>query len=100
MAAPLDHNDALFTHSAAGALPLNNSNGGISWSGGPAWGGPQRSWMKLPQKTTMILITLLCAVVAVVGAIFFFSTKSMLQTSEAAQVSSFAYGLAATLGDM
>jgi signal transduction histidine kinase len=67
---------------------------------GPATAAPRRVWMKLPQKTTVILLTVMVAVVTVVGGIFFFSTRSMLQTSQAAQVSAFAYGLSATLGDM
>ncbi len=58
------------------------------------------AWLKLPQKTTVILLTLLIAVVSIVGGVFFFSTKSMLQASQEAQVTSFAYGLSATLGEM
>src|SRR5262249_23686996 len=60
----------------------------------------RRGWLRLPQKTTLILLTLLMAIVAVIGSIFFFSTQSMLQSSQSAQVSSFAYGVSATLGDM
>jgi len=67
----------------------------------PTWSGQARApaWIRLPQKTTIILVSLLIAVVAVVGGIFFFSTRSMLQTAQGAQVSSFAYGVAATLRD-
>jgi signal transduction histidine kinase len=65
----------------------------------PMWSGQARprSLLRLPQKTTMILIVLLTGVVAVVGGIFFFSTRSMLKSAQGAQVSSFAYGVAATL---
>jgi signal transduction histidine kinase len=67
----------------------------------PMWSGQARarSRLRLPQKTTMILVVLLTAVVAVVGGIFFFSTRSMLKSAQSAQVSSFAYGVAATLRD-
>src|ERR1041384_5558525 len=82
--------------------PADTLGGGkLAWSGSaPPQPAGSRAWLKLPQITTVILLTLLVAVVAVVGGVFFFSTRSMLQTSQAAQVSSFAYGLAATLGDM
>ena len=89
------HTDLLPVRSAD--HPSSGIFGRFSWSGAAPTG---RGWLRLPQKTTLILITLLFAVVSVVGAIFFFSTKSMLQTSQAAQVTSFAYGLAATLGDL
>lgn len=77
-----------------------NTNGGALTSA--AWSGNARptSWAKLPQKTTLILVVLLIAAVGIVGAIFFLSTRSMLQTSQSAQVSSFAYGVGATLGDV
>ena len=63
----------------------------------PVWSGQARSRgrMRLPQKTTVILAMLLSVVVAVVGGIFFFSTRSMLKSAQSAQVSSFAYGIAA-----
>jgi signal transduction histidine kinase len=56
--------------------------------------------LKLPQKTTGILLVLLVAVVAAVGAVFSLSTQSMLQAAEASQVNAFAYAMATTLGNM
>jgi len=83
------------SNAARGDAPMG---GKVAWSGNTSEDVGFR--LKLPQKTTLILLTLFVAVVAVVGAVFFFSTQSMLQSSEAAQVNSFAYALAATLGDM
>src|SRR3954470_4330329 len=57
-------------------------------------------WIRLPQKTTLILVVLLAAVVISIAGIFFFYTRSMLQTSQRTQVSTFTYGVAATLGDV
>jgi hypothetical protein len=70
----------------------------------PAVAGAQRAgrkaWIRLQQKTTLILVIMLACIVTSVGGIFFFSTRSMLQTSQISQVSTFAYGVAATLGNM
>jgi signal transduction histidine kinase len=55
--------------------------------------------VRLSQKTTFILMVLLSAVVAMVGGTFFFSTRTMLKSAQSSQVSSFAYGVAATLRD-
>jgi signal transduction histidine kinase len=74
---------------------------GAKENAAPMWSGQVRapSRLRLPQKTTVILAVLLTVVVAVVGGIFFFSTRSMLKSAQSAQVSSFAYGVAATLRD-
>ena len=53
--------------------------------------------LKLPVKTTIILLTLLIAVVSLCGAIFLASARSMLQQNKSTQVSEFAYSLAAIL---
>ncbi len=55
------------------------------------------SGLKLPVKTTFILLTLLIAVVALCGVIFLASARSILQQNKATQVSEFAYALAALL---
>ncbi len=83
---------------AVASPPTLRPNGGVTWSGAEATAS--RSWLKLPQKTTVILLALLTVVISVVGGIFFFSTESMLQTSQTTQVRSFAYGLAAALGNV
>lgn len=85
------------------ALPLSNQPSlvrpRLAWSGRtPDEDGGFR--LKLPQKTTLILLTLLVAVVSIVGLVFFFSTRSMLEASEESQVNSFAYAMATTLGSM
>ncbi len=66
----------------------------------PATPGRARSaaWIRLPQKTTIILVTLLIGIVALVGCVFFICTRSMLRSSQREQLSAFAYGVAATLG--
>ena len=51
-------------------------------------------------KTTLILLALLIAVIALIGTLFFFSTRSMMQNAHRSQVNSFAYGVSATLGDV
>ncbi|HUO08113.1 MAG TPA: HAMP domain-containing sensor histidine kinase [Phycisphaerae bacterium] len=53
--------------------------------------------LKLPLKTTIILLVLLIAIVALCGGIFDISTRTMLQRNKAAQVSQFAYAVAAVL---
>lgn len=55
--------------------------------------------LRLQQKTTLLLVIMLSAIVAVVGVTFYFSTRSMLQSAQNDRVRSFACGLAATLGD-
>lgn len=56
------------------------------------------AFLRLPQKTTLILVVLLIAVVSLVGCVLFFRTRSMLENSQKEQLSAFAYGVAATLG--
>lgn len=77
------------------------SGEGANSGAAPAWTGGRsgRSRLRLPQKTTFILVVLLSAVVALVGGTFFFSIRTMLKSAQSAQVSSFAYGVAATLRD-
>ncbi|MGN6367712.1 MAG: sensor histidine kinase [Phycisphaerae bacterium] len=53
--------------------------------------------LKLPLKTTIILLTLLIAVVALCGVIFLASARSILQQNKSTQVAEFAYALAAVL---
>ena len=74
---------------------------GAGTVGVPTWSGHARpvAWIRLPQKTTAILLVLLIAVVGMVGCVFFFCTRSMLQDSQREQLSAFAYGVAATLGE-
>ncbi|HVT81840.1 MAG TPA: HAMP domain-containing sensor histidine kinase [Phycisphaerae bacterium] len=76
--------------------------GGGGGRSAPSWSGNARApaWLKLPQKTTLILLALLIGVVATLGSIFLFSTRSMLRKAQESQVNSFAYGVSATLGDM
>ncbi len=68
----------------------------------PLWSGEAHvpAWLRLPQKTTLILLSLLIGVIVLLGGVFFFSTRSMLGSAQSAQVSSFAYGVSATLGDL
>jgi len=79
-------------------LPPPESGAGTV--GVPTWSGHARpvAWIRLPQKTTAILLVLLMAVVTLMGCVFFFCTRSMLQASQREQLSAFAYGVSATLG--
>lgn len=71
-------------------------------AGAPSWSGSAHTpaWLRLPQKTTLILLALLTCVVAALGSVFYFSTRSMLRKAHEAQVSSFTYAVSNTLGDM
>jgi signal transduction histidine kinase len=60
--------------------------------------GP-RGRLRLPLKTTIILLTLLVGAVGLCGLIFISSVRSMLRENKTAQLTQFAYGLAAAMGD-
>jgi signal transduction histidine kinase len=55
--------------------------------------------LTLPLKTTLILLTLLIAVVTLCGGIFLANARSILQKNKAGNVSQLAYTLASTISD-